>query len=138
MIGHLQIQIAVALLDYQYLCMWCVRILSFYQAKKIGRIEGKESNIFPLTPSRVHSLIYSLAHPPTHSLTGSFIQSLVHSLTFSFPSLTSSFIDSLTCLPSHSLTYSIIHSFMKNTYCLFQVKFITEYTNVQHIIITQI
>jgi hypothetical protein len=27
---------------------------------------------------------------------------------------------------------------MKNTYCLFQVKFITEYTNVQHIIITQI
>jgi hypothetical protein len=26
---------------------------------------------------------------------------------------------------------------MKNTYCLFQVKFITEYTNVQHIIITQ-
>jgi hypothetical protein len=29
-------------------------------------------------------------------------------------------------------------SIMKNTYCLFQVKFITEYTNVQHIIITQI
>jgi hypothetical protein len=28
--------------------------------------------------------------------------------------------------------------FMKNTYCLFQVKFITQYTNVQHIIITQI
>jgi hypothetical protein len=27
---------------------------------------------------------------------------------------------------------------MKSTYCLFQVKFITEYTNVQHIIITQI
>ncbi len=27
---------------------------------------------------------------------------------------------------------------MKNTYCLFQFKFITEYTNVQHIIITQI
>ncbi len=27
---------------------------------------------------------------------------------------------------------------MKNTYCLFQIKFITEYTNVQHIIITQI
>jgi hypothetical protein len=27
---------------------------------------------------------------------------------------------------------------MKNTYCLFQVKFITEYPNVQHIIITQI
>ncbi len=27
---------------------------------------------------------------------------------------------------------------MKNTYWLFQVKFITEYTNVQHIIITQI
>jgi len=31
-----------------------------------------------------------------------------------------------------------INSFMKNTYYLFQVKFITEYTNVQHIIITQI
>jgi hypothetical protein len=28
--------------------------------------------------------------------------------------------------------------FMKNTYCLFQIKFITEYSNVQHIIITQI
>ncbi len=28
--------------------------------------------------------------------------------------------------------------YMKNTYCLFQIKFITEYTNVQHIIITQI
>jgi len=28
--------------------------------------------------------------------------------------------------------------FMKNTYWLFQIKFITEYTNVQHIIITQI
>ncbi len=27
---------------------------------------------------------------------------------------------------------------MKNTYCLFQVKFITGYTNVQHVIITQI
>ena len=27
---------------------------------------------------------------------------------------------------------------MKNTYCLFQVKFITQYTNIQHIIITQI
>ncbi len=27
---------------------------------------------------------------------------------------------------------------MKNTYCLFQIKFITEYQNVQHIIITQI
>ncbi len=27
---------------------------------------------------------------------------------------------------------------MKNTYCLFQIKFITEYTNVQHIIITHI
>ncbi len=27
---------------------------------------------------------------------------------------------------------------MKNTYCLFQIKFITEYINVQHIIITQI
>ncbi len=27
---------------------------------------------------------------------------------------------------------------MKNTYCLFQIKFITEYPNVQHIIITQI
>ncbi len=27
---------------------------------------------------------------------------------------------------------------MKNTYCLFQIKFITEYINVQHVIITQI
>ncbi len=27
---------------------------------------------------------------------------------------------------------------MKNTYCLFQIKFITEDTNVQHVIITQI
>ena len=27
---------------------------------------------------------------------------------------------------------------MKNTYCLFQIKFITEYTNVQQVIITQI
>ncbi len=27
---------------------------------------------------------------------------------------------------------------MKNMYCLFQIKFITEYTNVQHVIITQI
>jgi hypothetical protein len=27
---------------------------------------------------------------------------------------------------------------MKTTYCLFQIKFITEYTNVQHVIITQI
>ena len=35
--------------------------------------------------------------------------------------------------PFKSLTTS-----MKNTYCLFQVKFITEYMNVQHVIITQI
>ena len=35
--------------------------------------------------------------------------------------------------PSKSLTTS-----MKNTYCLFQIKFITEYTNVQQVIITQI
>ena len=27
---------------------------------------------------------------------------------------------------------------MKNTYCLFQIKFITQYTNVQQVIITQI
>jgi hypothetical protein len=27
---------------------------------------------------------------------------------------------------------------MKNTYCLFEIKFITDYTNVQHVIITQI
>jgi hypothetical protein len=27
---------------------------------------------------------------------------------------------------------------MKNTYCLFQIKFITEYTHVQHVIITKI
>jgi hypothetical protein len=27
---------------------------------------------------------------------------------------------------------------MKNMYCLFQIKFITEYTNVQQVIITQI
>ena len=27
---------------------------------------------------------------------------------------------------------------MRNTYCFNQVKFITEYTNVQHVIITQI
>ncbi len=33
---------------------------------------------------------------------------------------------------------SMYKSIMKNTYCLFQIKFITEYTNVQHIIITQI
>ncbi len=26
---------------------------------------------------------------------------------------------------------------MKNTYCLFQIKFITDYTNVQQVIITQ-
>ena len=35
--------------------------------------------------------------------------------------------------PFKSLTTS-----MKNTYCLFQIKFITEYTNVQQVIITQI
>jgi hypothetical protein len=29
-------------------------------------------------------------------------------------------------------------SYMKNTYCLFQIKFIIEYPNVQQIIITQI
>jgi len=34
---------------------------------------------------------------------------------------------------------AIVHDgTMKNTYCLFQIKFITDYTNVQHIIITQI
>ncbi len=27
---------------------------------------------------------------------------------------------------------------MKKTYCLFQIKFVTEYTNLQHVIITQI
>jgi hypothetical protein len=32
---------------------------------------------------------------------------------------------------------SFFHT-MKNTYCLFQIKFITEYTNVQHVIVTQI
>jgi hypothetical protein len=31
-----------------------------------------------------------------------------------------------------------VYLYMKNTYCLFQIKFITEYPNVQHIIITQI
>ncbi len=34
--------------------------------------------------------------------------------------------------------YVCMYGVMKNTYCLFQIKFITEYTNVQHIIITQI
>jgi hypothetical protein len=48
----------------------------------------------------------------------------------------------------HFLLVNIVHivrdfaqsaiCFMKNTCCLFQIKFITEYTNVQHIIITQI
>jgi hypothetical protein len=33
---------------------------------------------------------------------------------------------------------SIIVNIMKNTYGLFQIKFITEYTNVQQVIITQI
>ncbi len=32
----------------------------------------------------------------------------------------------------------VIATIMKNTYCLFQIKFITEYTNVQQVIITQI
>jgi len=32
----------------------------------------------------------------------------------------------------------ILISIMRNTFCLNQVKFITEYTNVQHVIITQI
>jgi hypothetical protein len=36
------------------------------------------------------------------------------------------------------IIYNRNYSIMKNTYCLFQIKFITEYTNVQHIIITQI
>jgi len=31
-----------------------------------------------------------------------------------------------------------LRGIMRNTYCLIQVKFITEYTNVQHVIITQI
>jgi hypothetical protein len=35
--------------------------------------------------------------------------------------------------PFKSLTTS-----MKNTYCLFQIKFITEYTNEQQVIITKI
>jgi hypothetical protein len=29
-------------------------------------------------------------------------------------------------------------SIMRNTYCLVQIEFITEFTNVQHVIITQI
>jgi hypothetical protein len=29
-------------------------------------------------------------------------------------------------------------AYMKNTYCLFQIEFITAYTNVQQVIITQI
>ncbi len=33
---------------------------------------------------------------------------------------------------------NVIMLSMKNTYCLFQIKFITEYTNVQQVIITQI
>ncbi len=38
----------------------------------------------------------------------------------------------------HTNTQTFPIDIMKNTYCLFQIKFITEYTNVQHIIITQI
>ncbi len=38
-------------------------------------------------------------------------------------------------MPSAILLSTII---MKNTYCLFQIKFITDYPNVQQIIITQI
>jgi hypothetical protein len=38
----------------------------------------------------------------------------------------------------NEMSLSKIKHYMKNTYCLFQIKFITEYTNVQHIIITQI
>ncbi len=36
------------------------------------------------------------------------------------------------------LKNALAYTTMKNTYCLFQINFITEYTNVQHIIITQI
>jgi hypothetical protein len=32
----------------------------------------------------------------------------------------------------------IMNNIMKNTYCLFQIEFITEYTNIQRVIITQI
>jgi hypothetical protein len=43
---------------------------------------------------------------------------------------------------SSNLYLNVVHffniSFMKNTYCLFQIKFVTEYTNVQQVIITQI
>ncbi len=46
----------------------------------------------------------------------------------------------LPCLPKKEFkTLNVLFvTTMKNTYCLFQVKFITGYTNVQHIIITQI
>ncbi len=47
-------------------------------------------------------------------------------------------IDTMTILIKTLLITLINETFMKNTYCLFQIKFITEYTNVQHIIITQI
>jgi hypothetical protein len=41
-------------------------------------------------------------------------------------------------LKNNNIQHNDIQHNMKNTYSLFQVKFITEYTNVQHIIITQI
>jgi hypothetical protein len=51
-----------------------------------------------------------------------FVESLLLSMTF----------------PSVLLFESRFQANMKNTYCLFQIKFITEYTNVQQVIITQI
>ena len=53
------------------------------------------------------------------------------------PTLTQWKNDKDTCLQHCQISTYLGYS-MKNTYCLFQIKFITEYTNVQHVIITQI
>ncbi len=72
---------------------------------------------------------------------------LLHSSVFSKGNVVVAVSVSSVCETFYSLSVILGHgagsvksltTSMRNTYCLFQIKFITEYTNVQQVIITQI
>ncbi len=57
---------------------------------------------------------------------------------FSVLSVCETFYSLLVILGHGAGSVKSLTTSMKNTYCLFQIKFITEYTNVRQVIITQI
>ncbi len=83
-------------------------------------------------------LLSYLSHLLSFSSPIFLISYLSHLLSFSSPIFLISYLSHLLSFSSPIFLFLSFFLSMKNTCCLFQIKFITEYTNVQHIIITQI